>query len=164
MKKIVPFLLLTILVFANSCKNNEDTENVQEFNFPEESFIVGLASPVNLNTDTTIIYVKDYIPQDVEIMSITTHEAIQHKFSNDSLQIILKVISDDLPKLSFLKLNVGYVEYSILLKKSEKIKQKITFNPQGKKYAKVQIKGEMNAWNPNNTNLILKNDIWETEF
>ncbi|MCF6366947.1 MAG: hypothetical protein L3J35_12190 [Bacteroidales bacterium] len=164
MKKLPLFLFLIISIFVFSCKNNEDTENVQEFSFPKENFIVGLASPVNLRTDTTTIFLKDYIPQDVEIIEIKTHEAIQHKLSKDSLQIKLIIISDDLPKLSFLKLNIGYIEYSILLKKSEKIKQQITFNPQGKTYKKVQIKGEINAWNPNNTNLVLKNGIWEIEF
>ncbi len=164
MNKLLPILLLATSIFAFSCKNSENTENVQEFSFPKENFIVGLASPVNLNTDTTIINLKDYIPQDVEITEIKTHEAIQFELSKDSLQLKLKVISDDLPKLSFLKINLVGIEHVILLKKSEKIKQQITFNPKGKTYKKVQIKGEMNAWNPNNTNLVLNNGIWETEF
>ncbi len=163
MKNLIPILLLSIIFYATSCKNSENN-NVQEFKFSDENFIIGLASPINLETDTTIIFIKDYIPQDVEITGIETHEAIQYQLSGDSLQIKLKIISDDLPKLSFLKLNVGWVEYSILLKKSEKIKHKITFNPKGKEYRTVQIKGEMNAWNPNNTNLSLNKGIWETEF
>ena len=164
MKKLLPFILIATLIFAFSCKNNEGAENVQEFSFPAENFIPGLASPVNLNTDTTIVSLKDYIPQDVEITGIKTNEAIQHKLSEDSLQLKLIVISNNLPKLSFLKINLVGIEHSILLKKSDKIKQKITFNPQGKTYQKVQIKGEMNAWNPNNTNLVLKDGIYETEF
>ncbi len=168
MKKLIPILFLSIIFYASSCQNDDDNNinnsNVEEFRFPAENFITGLASPINLEIDTTIISLKDYIPEDVQIIEINTHEAIQHKLSEDSLQIILKVISDDLPKLSFLKINLVGIEYSILLKKSEKIKHKITFDPKGKTYQKVQIKGEMNAWNPNNTNLILKDGIWETEF
>jgi len=162
MKKIIPFLLLLIVIITTSCQN--DNKDVQEFKFPAENFITGLASPINLEMDTTIISIRDYIPQDIKITEIKTHEAIQYRFSADSLQLTLKVISDNLPKLSFLKIGIGWAEYSILLKKSEKIKHKITFNPEGKIYKKVQIKGEMNAWNPNNTNLIFKNGIWETEF
>lgn len=163
MKNLIPFLLITIIIFVSSCGNN-DNQNVQEFKFPEENFIIGLASPVNMETDTTIIFIKDYIPQDIKITGIETHEAIQYQLTDDSLQVKLKVISDDLPKLSFLKLNIGRIEYSILLKKSSKIKHKVKFDPKGKKYSKVQIKGEMNAWNPNNTNLILSEGFWETEF
>ena len=44
MKKLIPILLFAIIFVANSCKNNEDSENVQEFSFPEENFIIGLAS------------------------------------------------------------------------------------------------------------------------
>lgn len=163
MKNLIPILFLSIIFYATSCKNSEDN-NVQEFKFSDENFIIGLASPINLETDTTIVFIKDYIPQDVEITGIETHEAIRHQLSGDSLQIKLKVISDDLPNLSFLKLNLVGIEYSILLKKSEKIIQKFSFDPKERKYYKVQIKGEMNAWNPNNTNLSLNNGIWETEF
>ena len=164
MKKLIPIILLSLFIITTSCKNNEETKEVQEFSFPKENLIVGLASPVNLNTDTTTINLRDYFPQKIKIYGIKTHKALIYKLSKDSSEIKLKVISDDLPRLSFLKINCGLAEYSVLLKKSEKIKQQITFNPQGKKYRKVQIKGEMNAWNPNNTNLTFKNNIWKTEI
>jgi len=164
MKKLLPFLLTATSILAFSCKNNENTVNVQEFKFPDINPIVGLASPVNLNTDTSLIYIHDYFPEDVVFDSIASNKNLKTEFSKDSSQLKLTVTSDELPKLSVLKFYLLGTEQDILLKKSEKIKQSFTFNPNGKKYKKVQIKGEMNAWNPNNTNLTFENGIWKTEF
>ena len=164
MKKLLPFLLTATSIFAFSCKNNENTVNVQEFKYPNINPIVGLASPVNLNTDTSLIYIHDYFPEDVTFDSIASNKNLKTEFSQDSSQVKLTVISNEFPKLSVLKFYLLGTEQDILLKKSEKIKQTFTFNPKGKKYKKVQIKGEMNAWNPNNTNLTFENGIWKTEF
>ena len=163
MKKICFSILSLIFILFTSCKNNES--NVEEFKFPNENLIIGNASPIQLDTDSTIIRLKDFIPEDVEITEIKTHEAVIHSFSKDSLNLILKVISDDLPKLSFLKINFGWIEHAILLKKSNKTKHTFIFDPKGKKYNKVHIKGEFNAWNPNATKLRLSDDgIWQQEI
>ncbi len=162
MKQIIYSAVFISLIFISCNKNSNET--IQEFSFPGNDFIIGLASPVQLEPDTTIIFLTDFVPQDVKIIDIRTHEAVKHELSDDSLKIKLIVISDDLPKLSFLKLNLAGIEHSILLKKSEKISQKFTYNPIGKTCHKVQIKGEMNAWNPNNTNLKLNNGIWEASI
>lgn len=161
MKNLIYLILISAFFITNSC-NREN--NVQEFKFPDLNPIVGLASPINLNTDTTIIYVKDYFPQDLIFDSISCNKNLKAELSKDSLQVKLTVISDNLPKLSILKFYLLGTEQDILLKKSEKINQYFSFNPKDKKYKKVQIKGEMNAWNPNNTNLIFENGIWKTEF
>ncbi len=162
MKQSINFLILISAVLIISCNNKN--KNIEAYEFSSEEYIVGLASPVDMETGTTILNIRDYIPQNVKISGISTHEAIKHEFSKDSLQISLKIVSPDLPRLSFLKISLPGIEHSILLKKSEKIKQKISFNPKGKIYKTVQIKGEMNAWNPNNGNMKLNNGIWETEI
>jgi len=165
MKNQLIIFLVAIAFFTLSCKESSTTNtNVQEFEFADENLIIGLASPINLNTDSTIVFVRDFVPQEAEISEIKTHKAIQAQLSEDSLQISLKIISNDLPKLSFLKLQIGVNEYSILLKKSENQKHIITFDSENKTYKTVQVKGEMNAWNPNNTNLALENGMWKTEI
>ncbi len=161
MKKYLLIIILPVLIFLHSCG---EEHIFREFKFPDINPIVGLASPVNLNTDTTIIFIKDYFPEDYLFDSVSYDYNLNAEFTEDSSQLKLTVISDNLPKLSTLKFYLLGTEQDILLKKSEKIIQTFTFNPIGKKYKKVQMKGEMNAWNPNNTNLTFKNGIWETEF
>ncbi len=161
MKKFIfPFLILAI-IFINSC---DDTKQVQEFKFPEINLIVGLASPVNLNNDSTSVFIRDYFPYKVHFDSIICDKNLKFEFSKDTSSLKLTVISDSLPKLSILKFYLLGTHQDILLKKSEKIKQIFSFNNAGKTYKKVQIKGEMNAWNPNNTNLKFENGSWKTEF
>lgn len=161
MKRYWAILLLLIPTLINSC----DEEHVfREFKFPDINPIYGLASPVNLNTDTTSILIQDYFPEKIIFDSIACNKSLKQELSQDSSVLKLILISNDLPKLSTLKFYLLGTEQDILLKKSEKIIQKFTFNPEGKTYKKIQIKGEMNAWNPNNTNLTLKKGIWETEF
>lgn len=161
MKKLLFYSISLLFILLFSCNN--ENRNVEEYKLPNINFIYGLASPVQLEPDSTSIRIKDYIPEDVEITKITTHEAIQAEFSDDSSRLIVKVVSDDLPKLSFLDLEFGWHVESILLKKTHKIKQEFVFDPQGKNYSKVQIKGEFNAWNPNNTDLQYIDGKWKTE-
>ncbi|NOZ34010.1 MAG: alpha-amylase [Chlorobi bacterium] len=159
--KNIFLLLISVIIITTSCNNQN---NVREFKFSEIEPITGLASPVNLNPDTATVFIKDYFPENYVFDSITANKYLKLQLSDDSLQLKIIVTSDSLPKLSVLKFYLLGIEQDILLKKSEKIKYEFSFNPEDKKYKKVQIKGEMNAWNPNNTNLKFENGIWKTEI
>ncbi|MCF6184725.1 MAG: hypothetical protein L3J56_08915 [Bacteroidales bacterium] len=159
--KNIFLLLISVIIITTSCNNQN---NVQEFKFSEIEPITGLASPVNLNPDTTLIFIHDYFPEKVWFDSIAYDKNLKAEFAKDSSQLKITVNSDSLPELSILKFYLLGTEQDILLKKSEKIKYEFSFNPEEKKYKKVQIKGEMNAWNPNNTNLKFENGIWKTEI
>ncbi len=161
MKKLIFSVLLLPLIFIYSCN---DEQISQEFKFPDINPIFGLASPISLNTDTTTIFIRDYFPEDYSFDSIVCNKSLKIKLSEDSSVIKLIVISDNLPELSTLRFYLPGIYQDILLKKSEKIKYHFTFNPKDKKYKKVQLKGEMNAWNPNNTNLKFEKGIWKTKI
>jgi hypothetical protein len=139
MKKISLIPLSILFIFLWSCDNNDKSE-VEEFKLPNFNAIYGLASPIQLETDSTIIRIKDFIPEDIEITNITVHEALKHSFSADSSLLYLKIVSDDLPKLSFLDIELGWHIESILLKKSNKIKQQFTFDPRRKNLFKSSNK------------------------
>jgi len=57
----------------------------------------------------------------------------------------------------------GYC-YSLLLEKSRKIWQHITFDPKDKKYKNVEIAGDMNEWTPGRTPMHLKDGTWQTDM
>ena len=161
MKTTTFLVLLITILFAISCNNTK--ENSPKFTFPETSDIVGLASPAKMFTDFTVVNLEDYF-SDASLVDSAFIEG--EKFSRE-LETTKRVgiKPEILPsKLSLMKVWAKGIEYSILLKKSEKIKQKITFDPKGENIKKVQIKGEMNAWNTSNTKFSLKNGIWEAEF
>jgi hypothetical protein len=162
MNKPITILMLFFIFILLSCGSKNKNEISRTFS--EKAYIVGLASPIQLETEKTIVHIRDYVPENVQIKGIKVPEGIKVELSKDSLEIILSIVSNALPRLSTLQLNLAGIEYSILLKKSEKLKHKLIFDPKGKSYQTVQMKGEMNAWNPNNTNLKLNNGVWEADI
>jgi len=148
--------LLSIFLF--SCENDKTKIPVI---YPEKSEIIGLATPVNLNIDETIINLTDFFPTVSKFENIKADKNL--KIEINGTKVTIKILSDKLPKLSVLSVVVDSVEYSILLKKSNKIKHKFSFET-SKNYKIVQLKGEFNAWNPQNTILEKKGNTWETEL
>ena len=160
MKKVI-VIIVSVLVFAISC--NTKNNKVKDIKFPDNSEIVGLGSPVKLYPDFTVINLEYYFP-DASVVDSALIEGEKRTRILNRLKRV-GVEPDSLSKkISVMKVWAKGFEYTILLKKSEKVKQKISFDPKGKDYKTVQMKGEMNAWNPANTPLSLKNGIWEAYF
>lgn len=151
------FLLLAS-IFSFSCK----IDKKQAVEIPEVSAILGLATPINLGIDSTVIYLSDFFDNVKQIDSINCDKNLSFSFSDDKLELFLKVESDKLPKLSVLDVYVNKIKYSILLKKSRKIKYEFIFDPRGKSYETVKLMGEMNSWNPENTYLEFGQGVWTT--
>jgi cyclomaltodextrinase / maltogenic alpha-amylase / neopullulanase len=153
MKTRIVILLLTALSLT-ACNNNSKT------NFPEKSAIFHIASPVTLDAEETTVMLEDYF-MDVTTIDSIILEGFELILSDDKKSLVIKS-HENSSKLNVLNIfNKGF-HYSIPVLSSEKVKYNFKFDPNGKKYKKVQLKGEMNAWNPNNTNLVLENEIWET--
>jgi glycosidase len=161
MKTSVSILFAALLFFSACEPKNSELKN---FKLPEKDYIIGLASPINLKSDTTKITLCDYFPLRPKTDSIKTHSALAYQFSPDSAELFLIADNENLPKLSALEFYFGTDRQTILLKKSEKIKHTLTFNPKGKEYESVKMKGEMNAWNPETAPLKLEDGIWKTEI
>ncbi len=160
MKNITTFLFVA-LIFLSSCDFKSTTDN---FKLAEKTHIVGLASPVNLNTDTTHIFIKGYFPENPHFSKIETNEAIKTDYSKNSENLTLIVDNEKLPLLSVVNFFIGDDVQSILLKKSEIITRQLSFDPKGKEYKTVKMKGEMNAWNPEAAIFQKKGDKWVTEI
>lgn len=132
MKRIFTIIIIAIILFG--CNSNK-------FNLKYSgSEIFGLASPIDLNIDTTIVFLNDFL-NNVEIIDSVTcckNKNISLSNNNETLTIIS---NNDLPKLTVISCWIKGVPYSLLAKKSEKEKVKLSFDPQGKNYKTVQLAG-----------------------
>lgn len=129
-----------------------------------QSEIFGLASPIQLNIDTTIVYLEDYFTDVSAIQRIEIPEFLTQQLSADKKTLTLINNKTEVPFLSELKITTAQNTYSILLRKSKKEKINFTFNPNGKVYSKVSIVGELTGWNPNVIFMENINGVWQTEF
>jgi glycosidase/phosphoribosyl-AMP cyclohydrolase len=143
-------LLLAILVWG--CTSKDTIEYGDQ--------IVGLGSPINLGFDSTVVVMEDYFMEPNTIDSISVPETITYYFNTDRSTLVLKGdISGKIDVISFFE---GDISYDLLLKKAAQ--QRIIFSLDDKGYDLVQVKGEMNSWNPNNTVLEKKNGVWTTSM
>jgi glycosidase len=126
---------------------------------PDESEIIGLASPITLNYGQTEIITADYFKSHSLIDSVVAPVGLEADLSSNKGEVTL---SGSLSKpLDVLEFWVDGYAYQILLKKSNKEEITITFDPKGRNYSSVKLKGEMNNWNPNAAVLEKNGDIWE---
>lgn len=141
-------ILLAIPILLISCTKTVDFNGSQ---------IIGLASPINLAFDSTQIILEDFFIEDELVRAISVPEGLSITRNEDGFMLFgsLKY------PLSTLEISAAGEEYNFLLKKSTKQKVEIVFDPQGKDYQRVQVKGEMNAWNPNAGELNKDGDLWK---
>jgi len=156
MKRIFTILIIAITLF--SCNSNRF-----DLKYSGESEILGLASPIDLNIDTTSVFLSDFF-NNVEIIDSVTCEKNENISLSDNNEILTIISNNDLPKLTVISCWINGVPYSLLAKKSEKEKVKLSFEPKGKNYKTVQFAGEMNGWNPGVGNMNRAGGIWQTEI
>ncbi|MEI2673400.1 MAG: hypothetical protein V9F05_05090 [Chitinophagaceae bacterium] len=144
-------LLISIICNTNPTKAQHD--------------IFGLAEPVQLELDTTIVMLEDYFIDVSKIKSVEAPGCFEFGLSNDKKKLYLIIIKDNVPESKHNnKLLLITITYDILLKKSKKEKVVFQFNPNGKTYNKVSIVGDLTGWNPNVIFMELKDGIWQTEL
>jgi len=149
MKKLTG-LVLVVCIWG--CTSYSDIEHGDQ--------IVGLGSPINLGVDSTILVVEDYFMRPSEIDSLSVPESITYYFNNDQTELVLK--GDISTKLDVISFFDDDVTYDLLLKKTSK--ERVTFSLDDSGYDLVQVKGEMNSWNPNSTILKKENGVWKASM
>lgn len=121
-----------------------------------------LHQPVWLEYDSTRIWYSDFMPPDIK---------------PDSVVILGKQVSLQEGERSFLffadsavpplfPMHLWYQGKStdVLLKRSPVVKISYRFDPAGKEYREVALKGEFNGWTPSRTPLALKDGLWQTDL
>ncbi len=154
--KWAAFIAVAFLLF--SCTSRDDIK------VDKNPQTAGILAPVVLQPDSTVLVLKDYFLDPKKIDSIKMDPSLTFIISPDSTLLVISHAKKQIPKLSGMTAWIDGYPYTMLLKKSRKMWQHITFDPKEKKYKKVQIAGEMNNWNPSGTWMHLKDGIWETDL
>jgi glycosidase len=155
---IIGILFLSCIALLSGCGNRED------INVPDKPEITGISNPVVLQPDSTTIILGDYFLHPKLIDSIFTDKRLSWRISHDSTELTLIQQAKSVPRLSVMKVWIRGYSYSLLLEKSRKIWQHISFDPKDKKYRNVEIAGDMNGWTPGRSPMQLKNGTWQTDF
>ena len=156
-KKISPVLLSVPLVLAlPACKK-------PAMQVHQSEFLVGLATPVQLEPDITLIHLRDYFPEPQVIDSLTIPEPFSFDRPEDHI-IRLQAETKDFPFLNEMKVWVEGIPYSILLKRSPKKRVTFVYRPRGKMPAEVELAGQMNGWNPSATPMEFRDGRFEKEL
>jgi len=142
------WIIVLSILFITSCSHNKSVE----------SQIIGLASPINLGFESTEVILEDFFIDATKVERISTPQGLTATPINDGVITLQGSIPDP---LAVLNITAEGNEYSILLKKSVKQNVELVFDPKGKDHNTVQVKGEMNAWNPNAGELKKDGDIWK---
>lgn len=124
-----------------------------------DSQIIGLASPINLEYESTTIILEDFFIDAEKVEVISLPEGLTASEIENGMFTLEGVLSNPVDVITF---KAEGKEYSILLKKSTKQKVELVFDPEGKNYQTVQLKGEMNNWNASSTELKKEGDVWKT--
>ncbi|MBK7108049.1 MAG: alpha-amylase [Bacteroidetes bacterium] len=129
--------------------------------FAQQTDIFGLATPIELNPDSTIVFLEDYFNDTNAVTEIITPDYLSIVRNADNTILIINTNKTILPigKIDFV---AGTQRYSILVKQSKKKSFDFQFNPMDSIYNTVTIVGDMNAWNPTATPLEFKNGLWHT--
>jgi cyclomaltodextrinase len=136
-----------VAVLAYSCKQSNIASG-GTIKPHKVSNIVGLATPIQLDGEENTIITEDYFLDVRKIGSVEAPEGMTAALSPDKKAIALKGRAS--APLAELKVVENGLPYSILLKMPNK--RSVTFALADKGYGKVQMKGEMNAWNPGTAN------------
>jgi len=151
-------IVLSFLICFNSC------ERTHQYPFGSYSLITGLATPIVLEPDTTIVYLADYFDVLTEIQELHAPAEIEVILGEEAG--VLKLVAlEGTPPLSILSVtSKSGQDYQILLKRSFKKPTIITFNPGEMSYQLVQVAGDINAWNASSTTMELKDGIYMTQL
>ena len=126
--------------------------------------IIGLASPIRLSSDTTEVFLKDYLLNPETIARISLAQGLDYYWDTAAQKLKLWQTGERLPTLSALRLSTkaGGI-YHIMVQKSDKITFEFALIDQNHK--EVAVKGEMNAWNSHAGAMSLDKDgKWKKTF
>tara|TARA_R100000908_G_scaffold65428_1_gene56435 strand:- start:65348 stop:67717 length:2370 start_codon:yes stop_codon:yes gene_type:complete len=149
--KALKFISIALALMLTGCSSSIEA--------PEDSQIVGLATPITLEFEETEIISADYFIAPSRIDSVTAPAGLQASLSPDK-EIITLSGSLQSP-LDVLNIWAGGYAYDFLLKRSSKQEITMTFEQGSGSVNSVKMKGEMNNWNPNATVFEKNGDIWE---
>jgi len=159
--KIFKIILLVCLLPLLSFLYSNKAPNLK---LSEKTPVSYLFMPVELQSDTSTIYLNDFFPDASVIDSFFVPKCFYYKTDLKEMKIFLWNGDKEVPAISTLTVYADGYSYIILLKKSRKIKHVITLNTETRTFTTVQIAGEFNNWNPSSSDFIFANGKWTKEL
>jgi len=158
-----PMALLAVLLALGaiwSCQPRPDAI------FPDGEAIPGLASPVQLEGDTTTVVLTDYFVMGAEagIDSVTGSGRLGFVLAEDRAYLQIVARSNFVPHLSAMTIWKAGTPYSLMVKRGKRERFTFKFDPQGEGYRRVALRGEMNDWNASANPMHLIDGVWQTEL
>lgn len=144
-------LLIGSLVALFSCESDRNLSTL------EQPLIIGQATSIALDLQNTAVVLEDYLLEPQRLDSVTTDGPFNLQIDNSVLKISGRP-KQALYNLTFWSEGVGE---SVLMVRTKKTMFSFLYQPNGEE-KKVMIKGEFNAWNPNNTVLEKKGNSFST--
>ncbi len=146
-------LAISLVILMSHCTRIEDLK------VHRTTDIVGLATPVRLQYDSTVVYLRDYFSDVSAIDSVFVNNNRMTIQSEDHTFTYYSNSSD--PPMMEMNVWIDSLPYSIPVLGSRKMPYTFRFDPAGKTYQVVQIKGSLNGWNPSATPMEFRDGIWQ---
>lgn len=127
--------------------------------FPPGDAIVGLSLPLQLNPGGNPIVLTDWFPDPASIDSVYFNGK-KLTLSDDRVSTFIRAPRDGKPVMEMLVYTRSYT-WSIPVKNTRKVLVNLTYDPQGKTYQTVQLKGEFNGWTASRTQMELKDGKYQ---
>lgn len=159
MKIIIILLIISSLWVACGVKTNEKPKQEVEAG----SAIIGLASPVKLNPDTTRIFLGDYFEDYAQIDSISFRDSVGFQFAKGDSIVTVTSFAGKAPITDFQVKYAGKI-YHIPVFRSDKLKYSFSYKSPNANPKTVALKANFNGWNAAATPLKMDGDKWVTDL
>lgn len=125
--------------------------------------LYGLASPIELSTSTTTVYLEDYFPNPSIITKVEADEELQlvHHPKKNTLLLTPK---NGFPPLGIITIWIDKITYAILVKRTRKTSHILYFDPNRTYYDSVSLAGEMNNWSVEAGTMFFRKGKWQISF
>jgi len=158
MKKNLFFLTALALIVLLGC--NSKPSRI----FHEGNDIFGLASPIRLDGDSTLVLLSDYFLQASvgKIDSVSGTPELSFLLADDKASVTIVKQSPAVPFISEMKVWLGSKSYSFFVERSQKQRHQFVFDPRGQRYQSVSLRGDMTNWAE--LPLTLIDGMWQTRL
>ena len=157
-KSVLRFAIVIAVGFISSCNSKGHLK------VPNTDLILDHVLPINLQPQETQIITNDILIDEQRLDSVSAKPYLNAKLSADKKIITLTENGTKLPPLFYLKLYTGNFEYSIVLKRSQKIIHEFKYIALGAAPKKVQLAGDFNGCTPNNTALTFDGNVFSCKL
>ncbi|NWJ51680.1 MAG: alpha-amylase [Bacteroidetes bacterium] len=157
--KLILLLPILLLIMLMACNNENLTIKI-----PEKSNISGLASVITIGVKGDVIDMADYFNEPKLIDSISDVPGLKFNYDAKTGMLNTTTTGKTIPRLFEIKVWSKGFTYSLLGKKSVKQEVEISFDPNGKNYKSVAVKGQMNEWNVKKGVMALDKGVWKIKL